>query len=53
MKKAVAFLSAILLLAVYAVIAVNIEYKLEISDVKDSTIDFINRGRKQQAYKLS
>ena len=53
MKKAIAFLSAILLLAVYAVIAVNIEYKLEISDVKDSTIDFINRGRQQQAYKLS
>jgi len=53
MKKAVAFLSAILLLAVYAVIAVNVEYKFEISDIKDGAVDFINRGEVPKTYKAS
>lgn len=53
MKKAVALLSAILILAVYAVIAVNVEYKFEISDIKDGAVDFINRGEVPKTYKAS
>jgi len=52
-KKAAVILSAILLIVVYALTVVNFEYKLEISDVKDGAIDFINRGETPEAYKLS
>ena len=52
-KKAAVILSVILLIAVYALIAVNAEYKLEISDVKYGAVDFINRGEAPQSYKAS